>query len=194
MNTLNYYVHKTAIVDQGASIGENSKIWHWSHVCSKAKIGKNVNIGQNVFISNKAIIGDNCKIQNNVSIYDNVILEDYVFCGPSVVFTNVYNPRSMINRKHEYKSTIVKKGVTLGANSTIVCGIKLGKFSFIAAGSVVKNDIKSYALVAGNPSVQKGWITEYGIKIPHLLNENDTYFCEYEKKTYMLKDKLLIKI
>ena len=188
MNTLNYYIHKTAIVDQGASIGENSKIWHWSHVCSKAKIG------QNVFISNKAIIGDNCKIQNNVSIYDNVILEDYVFCGPSVVFTNVYNPRSMINRKHEYKSTIVKKGVTLGANSTIVCGIKLGQFSFIAAGSVVKNDIKSYALVAGNPSVQKGWITEYGIKIPHLLNENDTYFCEYEKKTYMLKDKLLIKI
>ena len=116
------------------------------------------------------------------------------FCGPSVVFTNVYNPRSMINRKHEYKNTIVKKGATLGANSTIICGITLGEFSFVAAGSVVKDDIKSYALVAGNPAVQKGWITEYGIKIPYLLNQNDTYFCEFEKKTYMLKDKFLIRI
>ena len=116
MNTLNYYKHHTAIVDQGALIGKNSKIWHWSHVCTNAKIGKNVIIGQNVFVSSKAIIGDNCKIQNNVSIYDNVILEDHVFCGPSVVFTNVYNPRSMIDRKHEYKNTIVKSGATLGAN------------------------------------------------------------------------------
>ena len=194
MSVPQYYKHETAIVDKGALIGANTKIWHWSHISSYANIGKNVSIGQNVFVSGKAKIGDNCKIQNNVSVYDNVILENFVFCGPSVVFTNVYNPRSMISRKKEYKDTLVKRGSTLGANSTIICGSTLGEFSFIAAGSVVKTDVKAYALVAGNPASQKGWMTEYGIRIPNILNENDTYFCEYEKKTYMLKNKLLIKI
>ena len=187
-------IHPTAIIDEGAQIGMGTSIWHWVHVCSGAIIGKGVSLGQNVFVGNNVKIGNNCKIQNNVSIYDNVFLEDAVFCGPSVVFTNVYNPRSMISRKKEYKDTLVKRGSTLGANSTIICGSTLGEFSFIAAGSVVKTNVKAYALVAGNPASQKGWMTEYGIRIPNILNENDTYFCEYEKKTYMLKNKLLIKI
>ena len=186
--------HRSAIIDDGAKIGPNTRIWHWSHVCKGAVIGKNVTIGQNVFISGNAIIGDNCKIQNNVSVYDNVILEEYVFCGPSVVFTNVYNPRSMISRKEEYKDTIVKKGSTLGANSTIVCGITLNEFCFIAAGSVVINNVKPYALMAGNPAIQKGWMTEYGIRIPSLLNNNDTYYCESEKKTYILKNNQLVRM
>lgn len=186
--------HRSAIIDDGAKIGANTRIWHWSHVCKGAVIGKNVTIGQNVFISGNAIIGDNCKIQNNVSVYDNVILEEYVFCGPSVVFTNVYNPRSMISRKEEYKDTIVKKGSTLGANSTIVCGITLNEFCFIAAGSVVINNVKPYALMAGNPAIQKGWMTEYGIRIPSLLNNNDTYYCESEKKTYILKNNQLVRM
>ena len=185
--------HDTAIIDDGAQIGENTKIWHWSHICKVSKIGSNVTIGQNVFISGKAIIGNNCKIQNNVSVYDNVTLEDYVFCGPSVVFTNVYNPRSKINRKNEYKETIIKYGSSLGANSTIICGVTLGKFCFIAAGSVIIKNVRPYALMAGNPANQKGWMTEYGIKIPALLKEGNTYFCEFEKKTYMLKNGLLVR-
>ena len=155
-------IHETAIVDTGAEIGEGSRIWHWSHVCSGAKIGKNVSLGQNVFVGNKVVIGDNCKIQNNVSVYDNVQLEEGVFCGPSMVFTNVYNPRSLINRKSEYQETIVKKGATLGANCTIVCGNIIGKYAFIGAGAVVNQDVKPFALMVGVPARQIGWMSEFG--------------------------------
>ena len=143
------FIHQTAIVDTGASIGLGTKIWHWAHVCAGASIGKDVTLGQNVFVGNRVAIGDDCKIQNNVSIYDNVTLEEGVFCGPSMVFTNVYNPRALISRKSEFLDTHVEKGATLGANSTIVCGIKIGKFAFIGAGAVVKKDVKPYALMVG---------------------------------------------
>ena len=144
--------HPTAIIDDGAQIGSNTKIWHWTHICSGAVIGKNCSLGQNVFIGTKARIGSNVKIQNNVSIYDNVILEDDVFCGPSVVFTNVINPRSFVPRKHEYQNTLVMKGVSLGANSTIVCGCVLGEYSFVGAGAVVTKDVPANVVVAGNPA------------------------------------------
>ena len=186
-------IHHTAEIDEGCRIGEGTKVWHWTHISSKVTIGENCSLGQNVFVGDNVIIGNNCKIQNNVSVYDNVTLEDYVFCGPSVVFTNVYNPRSKINRKNEYKETIIKYGSSLGANSTIICGVTLGKFCFIAAGSVITKNVRPYALMAGNPANQKGWMTEYGIKIPTLLKEGNTYLCEFEKKTYMLKNGLLVR-
>ena len=191
---MRYQIHETAIVDNGALIGPNTKIWHWSHVSGGAKIGSDVSIGQNVFIGNKVTIGNSCKIQNNVSIFDAVTLEEYVFCGPSVVFTNVYNPRAMIERKNEYKSILVKKGATLGANCTVVCGVVIGHFAFVAAGSVITKNIKPYALMAGNPAVQKGWMSEYGLRIPLPLQGKGDYFCDNEKKFYRLNDKELDKI
>jgi len=142
-----YQVHPSAIIDDGASIGEGCRIWHFSHVCSGAEIGKGVSLGQNVFVGNEVRIGDNCKIQNNVSVYDNVTLEEGVFCGPSMVFTNVYNPRGLISRKSEYRDTLVRKGATLGANCTIICGVTVGEFAFVGAGAVVNDDVPSYALV-----------------------------------------------
>ena len=145
-------IHPTAIVDEGAQIGDQSRVWHWAHVCGGAKIGQGVSLGQNVFVGNKVIIGDRCKIQNNVSVYDNVNLEEGVFCGPSMVFTNVYNPRSLIERKDQYRDTLVKKGATLGANCTIVCGITIGEYAFVAAGAVVTKDVKPYALMVGVPA------------------------------------------
>ena len=144
---MSYYQHSSAIVDDGAQIGEGSRVWHFAHVCGGARIGKGVSLGQNVFVGNKVVIGDQCKIQNNVSVYDNVTLEQGVFCGPSMVFTNVYNPRSLIERKDEYRNTLVKKGVTLGANCTIVCGVTIGEFAFIGAGAVVNKDVSPYALM-----------------------------------------------
>ena len=153
-----YVVHETSIVDDGAHIGSGTKIWHWVHVCGGARIGRNCSLGQNVFVGNRVSIGDNVRIQNNVSVYDNVTLEDDVFCGPSMVFTNVYNPRSYIPRKEEIRPTLVKEGATLGANATIVCGNTIGRFAFVAAGAVVLNDIPDYALVVGNPAVVKGWV------------------------------------
>jgi UDP-2-acetamido-3-amino-2,3-dideoxy-glucuronate N-acetyltransferase len=155
-------VHETAIVDAGAQIGSGSRVWHWTHVCAQARIGKNCSLGQNVFVGNKVVIGDNVKIQNNVSVYDNVTLEDDVFCGPSMVFTNVYNPRSAISRKDEYQDTLVRRGATIGANATIVCGITIGKYAFIGAGAVVNRDVPDYALVVGVPARQVGWMSEYG--------------------------------
>ena len=162
MSELNYTVHPSAIIDEGAQIGAGSRVWHFVHICSGAVIGKGCSFGQNVFVGNQVIIGDNCKIQNNVSVYDNVTLEEGVFCGPSMVFTNVYNPRSLIERKNEYRDTLIKKGATLGANCTIVCGSTVGRYAFIGAGAVVNKDVPDYALMVGVPAKQIGWMSEYG--------------------------------
>ena len=185
---MNYTVHPTAIVDEGAQIGEGSRVWHWAHVCGGAQIGKGVSLGQNVFVGNKVTIGDQCKIQNNVSVYDNVHLEDGVFCGPSMVFTNVYNPRSLIERKNEYKDTIVKKGATLGANCTIVCGVTIGEYAFIAAGAVINKDVKPYALMVGVPAKQIGWMSQYGEKLDLTLDGETQTICPYTKQRYQLKN------
>ena len=187
------FIHKTAIVDEGAKIGLGTKIWHWVHVCGGALIGKDVSLGQNVFVGNKVTIGDNCKIQNNVSIYDNVILEEGVFCGPSMVFTNVYNPRALISRKSEFLETRVGRGATLGANSTIVCGISIGKFAFIGAGAVVNKDVKPYALMVGVPAKQIGWMSEYGEQLPIPLNGKGEVVCKRTDKLYVLQDGNLKK-
>ena len=159
MNKESFSVHETAVIDNGAKIGEGTRIWHWTHVCAKAVVGKNCSLGQNVFVGNKTVIGNNVKIQNNVSIYDSVILEDDVFCGPSMVFTNVYNPRSEVTRKDEYRGTLVKKGATLGANCTIVCGVTIGKYAFVGAGAVINRDVPAYALMVGVPARQD-WVDE----------------------------------
>ena len=188
---MNYMVHPSAIVDEGAQIGEGSRIWHWAHVCSGAQIGKGVSLGQNVFVGNKVVIGDHCKIQNNVSVYDNVFLEEGVFCGPSMVFTNVHNPRSLIERKAEYRDTLVKKGATLGANCTIVCGTTIGEFAFIGAGAVVNKEVKPYALMVGVPAKQIGWMSEYGEQIPLPLLGNGDYTCPHSGQKYKLhNDKM----
>jgi len=169
----NIFVHSTAIIDDGAQIGLGTKIWHWVHVCSGAQIGRGCSLGQNVFVGDKVCVGNNVKIQNNVSVYDNVTLEDDVFCGPSVVFTNVYNPRSAIVRKNEYRDTFVKKGATLGANCTIVCGVIIGKYSFVGAGAVVTKDIPDYALMVGVPAKQVGWVREFGDRLELPIFSND---------------------
>lgn len=151
-------IHETAIVDDGAKIGDGTRVWHWTHVCGGAQIGKSCSLGQNVFIGNDVVIGNNVKIQNNVSIYDAVRLEDDVFCGPSMVFTNVFNPRSAIVRKNEYRETVVRRGATMGANCTIVCGVKIGEYAFIGAGAVVNRDVAAYELVLGVPAKHAGWM------------------------------------
>ena len=185
---MNYSVHSTAIIDDGAMIGEGSRIWHWVHVCGGAKIGKGVSLGQNVFVGNKVTIGNQCKIQNNVSVYDNVHLEEGVFCGPSMVFTNVYNPRSLIERKNEYRDTLVKKGATLGANCTIVCGVTIGEFAFIGAGAVINKDVKPYALMVGVPAKQIGWMSQYGEKLDLPLEGKAETVCPYTKQKYQLEN------
>lgn len=184
-------IHPSAIVDEGAQIGEGSRVWHFVHVSSGARIGINVSMGQNVFIGNKVTIGDNCKIQNNVSVYDNVHLEEGVFCGPSVVFTNVYNPRSLIERKDEYRDTLIKKGASLGANSTIVCGVTVSEFSFIGAGAVVNRDVKPYALMVGIPAKQIGWMSQFGDQIPLPLNGSGEYQCPHSGEKYFLNGSAL---
>ena len=185
---MDYQVHETAIIDNGAQIGPGSRVWQWVHVCGGAKIGSDVSLGQNVFVGNKVIIGDKCKIQNNVSIYDNVYLEEGVFCGPGMVFTNVYNPRSLIERKNEYRDTFVKKGATLGANCTIVCGITIGEFAFVGAGSVVNKVVPAYALMVGVPAKQIGWMSEYGEKLDLPLSGDAQTICEHTGQKYQLKD------
>ena len=162
---MEYVVHETAIVDDGAKIGSGTRIWHWVHVCAGARIGENCSLGQNVFVGNRVTIGNNVKIQNNVSVYDDVTLEDDVFCGPSMVFTNVNNPRSAVPRKDEYRPTYVRRGATLGANCTIVCGVTIGVSAFLAAGAVVTKDVADFALVAGVPAVQIGWMSRYGERL-----------------------------
>jgi UDP-2-acetamido-3-amino-2,3-dideoxy-glucuronate N-acetyltransferase len=193
---LPYSVHKTAIIDEGAKIGNFTNIWHWTHVSSGAVIGDKCSLGQNVFIGNRAIIGNNVKIQNNVSVYDNVVLEDDVFCGPSVVFTNVYNPRAAVPRKHEYKDTVVKKGATLGANCTIVCGVVIDSYAFIGAGSVVTRDVKKYALMVGSPAIQIGWMSEYGERLELPVDSDKEVITDECPKTgdvYRLVDGCLCK-
>lgn len=164
-NTLGYSAHETAIIDAGARIGSGTRIWHWVHVCGGALIGRNCSLGQNVFVANKVVIGDNVKIQNNVSVYDDVTLEDDVFCGPSMVFTNVINPRSHVSRKDEYLSTVVKRGATLGANSTVVCGHTIGEYAFVGAGAVVTQDVPAHALMVGVPAKRIGWICKCGERL-----------------------------
>ena len=183
---MSVFIHPTAIVDEGATVGEGSRIWHFVHVCAGAYIGQEVSLGQNVFVGNQVVIGDRCKIQNNVSVYDNVTLEEGVFCGPSMVFTNVYNPRALVDRKEEYRPTLIGKGATLGANCTIVCGVTVSKFAFIGAGSVVTKDVKPYALMLGVPARQVGWISEYGSKIPLPMQGDGIHFCEYTGVEYRL--------
>ena len=191
---MSYQVHPTAIVDDGAQIGEGSRVWHWVHVCAGAKIGKGVSLGQNVFVGNKVVIGDNCKIQNNVSVYDNVTLEEGVFCGPSMVFTNVYNPRSLIERKDEYRDTLIKRGATLGANCTIVCGVTVGEFAFVGAGAVIIKDVKPYALMVGVPARQIGWMSEHGEQIPLPMDGNGEYQCPHSGQIYRLDGQQLQRV
>ena len=179
--------HPSAIVDDGARIGAGSRVWHFVHVCGGAVIGERCSLGQNVFVGNRVVIGDNCKIQNNVSVYDNVTLEADVFCGPSMVFTNVYNPRSAIERKDEYRDTLVKRGATLGANCTIVCGITIGEYAFVGAGAVVNRDVKPYALVAGVPAKQIGWMSRFGERLELPVSGDGEAVCEHTGAKYTLK-------
>ena len=191
---MNYSVHSSAIVDEGAEIGEGSRVWHFAHVCAGAKIGKGVSLGQNVFVGNKVTIGDKCKIQNNVSVYDNVHLEEGVFCGPSMVFTNVYNPRSLIERKSEYRDTIVKTGATLGANCTIVCGTTIGEYAFIGAGAVINKDVPAYALMVGVPAKQIGWMSEFGEQLDLPLSGQAQAVCPHTGAIYQLNGNVVTKL
>ena len=181
-------IHPSAIIDEGAQIGDGSRVWHFSHICSGAKIGNKCSLGQNVFVGNDVVIGNNVKIQNNVSVYDAVTIEDDVFCGPSMVFTNVYNPRSAVTRKDEYRKTLVKKGATLGANSTIVCGTTIGEYAFVGAGAVINKDVPDFALMVGVPAKQIGWMSRFGERLDLPLKGNAESLCPNTKEKYVLKD------
>ena len=188
----NYFSHETAVIDEGCEIGAGTKIWHFSHIMPRCIIGENCNVGQNVVISPEVVLGKNVKVQNNVSIYTGVICEDDVFLGPSMVFTNVINPRSAINRKNEYAKTVVKKGASIGANATIVCGHDIGQFAFIGAGAVVTKNVPDYALVMGNPAKQTGWMSEYGHKLS--FDKNGEATCVESGEKYVLKDGKVSKL
>lgn len=190
---MSYYQHPSAIVDDGAQIGEGSRVWHFVHVCRGAKIGKGVSLGQNVFVGNKVVIGDRCKVQNNVSVYDNVTLEEGVFCGPSMVFTNVYNPRGLIERKDQYRDTLVKRGATLGANCTIVCGVTIGAYAFIGAGAVVNKDVPDFALVVGVPGRQCGWMSAYGTRLDMPLSGDASVTCSHTGDLYSLAGSVVTR-
>lgn len=189
---MSYFIHPSSVVDDGCVIGDGTKIWHFSHVMSGAVIGNNCNLGQNVVVSPKVILGNNVRVQNNVSIYEGVICEDDVFLGPSVVLTNVINPRSAISRKDQYKKTLIKKGATIGANATIVCGNVIGEFSFIAAGAVVTKDVPPYALIVGNPGRHTGWMSEYGQKL--IFDKQNKAICPESGQQYFLEDNLVKRI
>lgn len=189
---MKYFSHPTAVVDEKCNIGEGSKIWHFSHIMSHCKIGKNCNIGQNVVVSPNVILGNNVKVQNNVSIYTGVECENDVFLGPSMVFTNIINPRSAVNRRGQYSKTIVKKGASIGANATIVCGHNIGEYAFIGAGAVVTKEVLPYALVVGNPAQQIGWMSEFGHRLD--FDENNLAVCQESKEEYELKDNRVSKI
>ena len=188
----NYFSHESAIIDPGCKIGKGTKIWHFTHIMPGCEIGENCNIGQNVVVSPEVVLGKNVKIQNNVSIYTGVVCEDDVFLGPSMVFTNVINPRSAVNRKNEYARTFVRKGATIGANATIVCGIELGEFCFIGAGAVVIRSVPAYALVVGNPARQTGWMSEYGHKLK--FDKDGKAICPESNVVYQLKDGIVHKL
>ena len=180
-------IHPTAIVDDGARIGDDTRIWHWVHVSGGARIGARCSLGQNVYVGNRVVIGDNVKIQNNVSVYDNVTLEDDVFCGPSMVFTNVYNPRSAVSRKEEYRDTLVRRGATLGANCTIVCGVTIGAHAFVGAGAVVNRDVPEFALMVGVPARQVGWMSRFGERLQLPLTGEGEAVCEHTGERYELR-------
>lgn len=188
---MKYFKHESSYVDEGCEIGEGTKIWHFSHIMSNCKLGENCNIGQNVVVSPGVILGKNVKVQNNVSIYTGVICEDDVFLGPSMVFTNVMNPRSAVNRKNEYMKTVVKKGASIGANATIVCGNDIGEFAFIGAGTVITREVPAYALMVGNPGKQLGWMSEYGQRLN--FNEKGIAICPESKEKYKLENKKVVK-
>lgn len=192
MSKADYYVHPTAVIDNGCTIGENTKIWYFSHVMPQATIGKNCSLRQNVVVMPKVVLGDNCKVQNNVSIYEGVICEDDVFLGPSMVFTNVYNPRSAVSRKDEYRRTLVKKGASIGANATIFCGYDIGKFAFIGAGTVIVKEVSDYALVVGNPGRQIGWMSEYGERLH--FDESGKAICPGSGDHYKLEEGKVVKL
>jgi UDP-2-acetamido-3-amino-2,3-dideoxy-glucuronate N-acetyltransferase len=188
----NFFAHETAVIDEGCEIGDGTKIWHFSHIMSNCKIGKACNIGQNVVVSPEVVLGKNVKIQNNVSIYTGVTCDDDVFLGPSMVFTNVINPRSAVNRKSEYSKTHVGKGASIGANATIVCGHDIGKFAFIGAGAVVTKTVPDYALVVGNPAKQTGWMSEFGHRLD--FNTEGIAVCPESKEEYKLENKEVFKL
>lgn len=190
--TKNYYAHPSAFVDEGCEIGNGVKIWHFSHIMPGCKIGDGCNLGQNVVVSPNVVLGKNVRVQNNVSIYEGVICEDDVFLGPSVVFTNVINPRSAISRKHEYKQTLVRKGATIGANATIVCGNEIGAYAFIGAGAVITKPVATYALVVGNPARQIGWMSEFGQRLQ--FNEEGMATCEESGESYIIDNKSVKKL
>ena len=181
-------IHPSAIVDEGATLGDGTHVWHFVHVCSGARIGKGCSLGQNVFVGNDVVIGNNVKIQNNVSVYDAVTIEDDVFCGPSMVFTNVYNPRSAVTRKDQYRKTLVRHGATIGANATIVCGSTIGEYAFIAAGAVINHDVPDFALMAGVPARQIGWMSRFGERLDLSLSGDDETVCPHTGESYALKD------
>jgi UDP-2-acetamido-3-amino-2,3-dideoxy-glucuronate N-acetyltransferase len=187
-----YFAHETAVIDEGCKIGKGTKIWHFSHIMPKCMIGENCNIGQNVVVSPEVVLGRNVKVQNNVSIYTGVVCEDDVFLGPSMVFTNIVNPRSAVVRRGEYVRTVVKKGASIGANATIVCGHDIGEFSFIGAGAVVTKEVLPYALVVGNPARHVGWMSEFGHRLQ--FDENGIAVCPESKEKYELKDGRVIKL
>ena len=191
---INYWSHESAIIDDGATLGEGTKVWHFSHFCSGATIGQGCSLGKNVFVGNRVVIGNRCKIQNNVSVYDNVTLEDDIFCGPSMVFTNVYNSRSAVSRKNEYRDTLVGKGATLGANCTIVCGVIIGNYAFIGAGAVVNKDVPDYALMVGLPARQIGWMNEYGEQLDLPLSGHEEAQCPHTQQHYRLNERKLVQI
>ncbi|HEX8041316.1 MAG TPA: acyltransferase [Chryseosolibacter sp.] len=192
MEDRSYFAHPTAVIDDGCEIGAGTKIWHFSHLMPNCKVGRNCNIGQNVVISPEVVLGNNVKVQNNVSIYTGVICEDDVFLGPSMVFTNVVNPRSAVNRRGQYAKTIVKHGATIGANATVVCGHDIGRFAFIGAGAVVTKDVPDYALVVGNPAKHMGWMSEYGHKLS--FGKDGTAVCPESKEKYKLQNGKVSKL
>lgn len=192
MQEKNYFSHETAVIDDGCTIGKGTRIWHFTHIMPSCKIGENCNLGQNVVVSPEVVLGNNVKVQNNVSIYTGVICEDDVFLGPSMVFTNIVNPRSAVVRKDQYVKTLVRKGATIGANATIVCGIEIGEFAFIGAGAVVIRDVPAYALVVGNPAKHIGWMSEFGHKLE--FDMNNEAVCPESKKKYILEGGKVRKV